>query len=141
VTAENIADFTMYDIVLPIVGPSVRLPQHEGMAQIMLDILNEDKITLQMFADQDGVQATSASGDYRKILTKPDDVQFDVVKMQNENEDLLTPNYLTEKDPTPVIDEAQPCSKALRLRFNLRSSSYATMFLREVTRTTSSFEF
>jgi len=74
VTAENIGDFTMQHVVLPIVGPCVRLPTHPEMAQIMLDILKEDNITLQMFADQDGVLATSASGDYRRILTKPADV-------------------------------------------------------------------
>lgn len=62
--------------------------------------------------------------------------------MQDANEDLLTPNYLTEKDPTPVIRDEQDhgaVSKALRLKFSLRSSSYATMFLREITRTSSAF--
>jgi len=66
--------------------------------------------------------------------------------MQNENEDLLTPNYLEEADPTPLIirpSEEQPnvgkITKALRLRFNLTTSSYATMLIREVTRMSSAF--
>ena len=66
--------------------------------------------------------------------------------MQNENEDLLTPNYLTEADPTPLIirpTEETPnvgkISKAIRLRFNLTTSSYATMLLREVTRMSSAY--
>lgn len=65
--------------------------------------------------------------------------------MQNENEDLLTPNYLTQPDPTPVIVrsteeiKAPKIWKALRLRFNLQPSSYATMLLREVTRMSSAF--
>ncbi len=98
---------------------------------------------MEMFAAQDSVAATTASGDYRKILAKPTDVQFDICKMQNENEDLLTPNYLIDKDPTPVVNptDKTPVSKALRMRFNLRPSSYATMLLREVTRTTSSFDY
>lgn len=65
--------------------------------------------------------------------------------MQNENEDLLTANYLAEKDPTPTIIEPYEGSglpkvtKAIRIRFNLKPSSYATMLLRELTRMSSAF--
>ena len=65
--------------------------------------------------------------------------------MQNENEDLLSANYLSEADPTPVVNEPTgesnlpPITKALRLRFNLKPSSYATMLLREITRMSSAF--
>ena len=48
----------------------------------------------------------SASGAYRKLIAKPEDVVWDVVQMQNENEDLLTPDYMKQPDPTPVIDES-----------------------------------
>ena len=51
----------------------------------------------------------------------------------------MTPNYLYESDPVPEIDEEKPFTKALRIKFSLRASSYATMFLREVTRTSSDF--
>lgn len=83
----------------------------------------------------------SCSGAYRKIVTKPDDVIFDIVEMQNENEDLLTADYMKEQDPTPVIVESDrtPVTKALRMRFNLKTSSYATMLIREITRTSSAF--
>ena len=64
--------------------------------------------------------------------------------MQDSNADLLTPNYLVEADPKPEINEASadmsPICKALRIKFNLRSSSYATMFLRELTRHSSAFD-
>ena len=57
------------------------------------------------------------------------------------NEDLLSPNYLTEADPTPSVgSEDEAVSKALRLKFSLKPSSYATMFLREATRTSSAFD-
>lgn len=61
--------------------------------------------------------------------------------MQNENDDLLTPNYLEQPDPTPVINTDLPTkvTKALRIRFNLPTSSYATMLIREVTRVSSAF--
>ena len=83
----------------------------------------------------------SASGAYRKVVTKPDNVVFDIVEMQNENEDLLTADYMKEADPTPQIvdSDSTPVTKALRMRFNLKTSSYATMLIREVTRTSSAF--
>lgn len=83
----------------------------------------------------------SASGAYRKLIAKPEDVVWDVVQMQNENEDLLTADYMKQPDPTPVIDEASQVrvTKALRMRFSLKTSSYATMLIREVTRTSSAF--
>jgi len=78
----------------------------------------------------------SASGAYRKILTKADDIVFDVIAMQNENEDLLSAEYMSKPDPTPIIipSSTVKVTKALRMRFNLKTSSYATMLIREVTR-------
>ena len=56
---------------------------------------------------------------------------------------MLTPNYRTEADPRPDIDRTceadKPIYKALRLRFSLKQSSYATMLLREVTRMSSAY--
>jgi len=66
-------------------------------------------------------------------------MDFDIVQMQNENEDLLTPNYLEQPDPTPNIVEGVPTTKAIRMRFSLTPSSYATMLIREVTRESSAF--
>ncbi len=61
--------------------------------------------------------------------------------MQNENEDLLTADYMKQPDPTPVIDASSSIAvtKAIRMRFNLQTSSYATMLIREVTRQSSAF--
>ena len=96
-------------------------------------------MSMDEFRSHAGNAVTSAKGSQRKVLAKATDVTFDVVRMQDTNEDLLTPDYLFKPDPTPKIDEDKPFTKALRIKFNLSSSSYATMFLREVTRTSSAF--
>jgi len=83
VTEENISQFTIDDVVLPVVGHEVRLPVHAEMQQIIVDIMAQDSITMQTFMDQSNVEATSANGAYRKIIAKPDDVDFSIVKMQN----------------------------------------------------------
>jgi tRNA(Glu) U13 pseudouridine synthase TruD len=62
--------------------------------------------------------------------------------MQDPNQDLLTPFYNIESDPTPTIgpeDQFGSISKALRIKFQLKPSSYATMFLRELLHSSSAF--
>ena len=47
---------------------------------------------------------------------------------------------MNEADPIPEIKtDGGEIKKALRIKFNLKASSYATMFLREVTRTSSAY--
>lgn len=96
-------------------------------------------MSIDEFRSHAGNVLTSAKGSQRKVLAKATDVLFDVVRMQDPNEDLLTPDYLFNPDPVPEIDESKPFTKALRIKFSLSSSSYATMFIREVTRTSSAF--
>ena len=64
-----------------------------------------DGINIGHFTNQSTIQATSAAGSYRRIIQKPTQVVYDIVEMQLENEDLLTPNYLSESDPTPKVEE------------------------------------
>lgn len=103
----------------------------------------EDNVSHATFEKQVLLDATSAWGSYRKITGFAQDIEYDVVDHQDINMDLLTPNYLTEADPKPVVDYSleneRPVYKALRLKFSLRQSSYATMLLREVTKMSSAF--
>ena len=139
VTKDNIKDFTLQDIVMPMVGYETRMPRHKDLQDIVYHILAKDGIALDHFQQLQQVAATSASGGYRRIVSVPKDVSYDVVKMQNENEDLLVPDYLERPDPTPEIGQLGKVSKALRMRFSLPTSSYATMMIREVTRISSAY--
>ena len=142
ITEENIGDYTISDVIFPIIGHKVPLPTNPDMKKIMEELMAKDGVTMAMFNHQSSILSTSASGSYRKIVTHADDIQYDIVEVANTNQELLSSNYLTESDPTPVIPEGTDeatISKALRLRFSLKPSSYATMFMREVTRTSSAF--
>ena len=66
------------------------------------------------------------------------DVKHDIVVATNASVDLLTPNYNVEEDPTPMIGEGKKY-KSLRIKFSLKCSSYATMFMRELTKVSSAF--
>lgn len=143
VTEENIHKYTLKDVVMPICGYKTRLPANEDLKKIILDIMAEDKITTETYEQHMLLDSTSAWGSYRKILGFAQEIEYDVVEFQNLNEDLLTPNYLDQKDPKPDVkyelESERPIYKALRLKFSLRQSSYATMLLREVTKMSSAF--
>ena len=109
---------------MPIVGFRTRMPNNEELKKIIFDIMAEDKITVETFESHIKLDATSAWGSYRKVLGFATEIEYDIVEFQNTNEDLLTPNYIEEKDPQPEVDhesEAErPIYRALRLKFSLR---------------------
>ncbi len=109
----------------------------------MINIMAEDKITMGTYEKHAQLDSSSAWGSYRKIVGFAQEIEYDVVEYQNINEDLLNPNYNVEADPKPLIDrtneEERPVYKALRLKFSLKQSSYATMLLREVTKMSSAY--
>jgi tRNA(Glu) U13 pseudouridine synthase TruD len=64
---SNIGDFTIYDVVMPTIGHETKLPNNE-IGEIMKELLKKDGISWAMIAGQQDIQATSASGSYRRIL-------------------------------------------------------------------------
>mgnify|MGYP002631873603 CR=1 FL=1 len=141
ITAENIQDYTLDDVIFPIIGHKVKMPSNPDMCALIEELMAKDDMSMAKFNAQSQLVSTSATGSYRKIVARAEDVTCDIVEVCNPNEDLLTPNYLTEADPTPTAagEDSGSVSKALRIKFSLKPSSYATMFLREVTRTSSAF--
>ena len=104
--------------------------------------MKEHNISIQNFEQQASFDATSSWGSYRKIIGQVKDLEYDIVEFQNSNEDLLTANYNEEKDPKPEIDredKEKTIYKALRIRFSLKQSSYATMVIREITKVSSAY--
>ena len=49
VTEENIAKYTINDVVMPIVGYSTRYPKNEELKALILGIMKEDNITPETF--------------------------------------------------------------------------------------------
>ena len=61
----------------------------------------------------------------------------DIVKFNTKDEDLLTPYYNKIEDST---GDPNGKYKAIRLKFSLDKNVYATMCIRELTKTSTSFE-
>lgn len=49
VTDENIQNFTILDVVMPLVGKSIRFPENEELKALYDEYLAQDEITLKMF--------------------------------------------------------------------------------------------
>ena len=80
VTEENIARFTLNDVILPIIGYKTRMPANAEMCKIITDIMAEDKITFEIFERHALLDATSACGSYRKIVGFASEIEYDVVE-------------------------------------------------------------
>lgn len=135
-TAEEAEKESIYNIVFPIIGKSTQLPENE-YAEIISKFMEEDNIIFEMFKSKN-MEAGCAHGAYRKLLAKPGDFEFDTVTHAERDVDLLNPHYLIpgETEVTPTPGEF----KTLRLKFTLPSSSYATMCVREVLKSSSDFQ-
>ena len=50
VTEENIAEYTIEDVVMPMVGNNIRMPRNADIAAIYQELLRKDGITMTNFA-------------------------------------------------------------------------------------------
>jgi hypothetical protein len=49
VTENNISEFKLSDVVMPLIGHDVRLPSHQGLQQILIEIMQKDGVSLSHF--------------------------------------------------------------------------------------------
>ena len=75
------------------------------------------------------------SGDYRNILTKPNDLKYEIIDYTDKNKDLTKSDWdlMNHKEISEITEtKTNLIYKAVVIEYNLPSSSYATMALREL---------
>ena len=72
VTKDNIDQFSLEDIVMPMVGYETRMPRNADLQNIVFHFLAKDGVSLDHFQSLTNVSAASASGGYRKIVAMPE---------------------------------------------------------------------
>lgn len=135
VTQENLDKnlVSIYDIVLPLPGNDVVYPENET-ADFFKEVLGKDDLNFQSFVSR--VRQYSLSGSYRRMIVKPKNVKWSVLKYEEKDEDLcLSDMDLFNKKELQLNEAGQ--FRALKLQIDLPSSSYATMAIREITKRTS----
>ncbi|KAI8800979.1 pseudouridine synthase [Cladochytrium replicatum] len=127
VTEENIANFKMEDVVLPLPGYDVEYPRN-SLRNMYVDLMKVDGLD-PFDMRRKGNRDLSLSGGYRSIVSKAKDVDWSVVRY----DDLTLP--LVEDIAGPIVNAVpEGQSTAVVVRLSLASSQYATMALREVLR-------
>lgn len=130
ITAEEVDQTCISDIVLPLFGHSVEMPDND-CKQFIVDLLKEDNLTLEKLAGLH--RQLSLPGEYRQIIVKPTEVSWRCLHYTSDEEKLvLTDEDIMRGVELPPLDIGE--KKALQMSFNLTSSTYATMMMRELTR-------
>lgn len=139
-TEENCKDYTIFDVVLPIVGSRVRLPTNSVGDEINR-LLQDDGLSLESFKTHE--KLFISYGSYRKIMVKPNNVSWSLRQYSNPHQNLVetdldrlnretaTKGKTSEEKPnSPPKSDSN--DEALVVELELPPSSYATMCLREI---------
>eukprot|EP01039_Chlorochromonas_danica_P003166 gene3166-3467_t len=153
--------YTIHDVVLPLIGERSLLPSH-SVGPFILQLLEKDGLSLQSFKSCH--PSYRLAGSYRRLIQEVKDFEWKVLEYSSPDEELVETELnrfchadnssscesveeRTEEVVVVVEEEVQPEVKAkeeesqkkhllraLQLKFTLSPGSYATMFLREVTK-------
>jgi tRNA pseudouridine13 synthase len=134
VNEENINLYTIYDVVMPVIGYKVKFPNND-IKNIVLGLIDKDGLSVENF--KNSTLCYNAVGYYRKILERGFNYKYDILRFDNQDCDLQSYNYNIDQHPTPK----QGKNKALRIQFSLPQATYATMLFRELTKQSSSVNF
>ena len=147
-TADDVQNYDITDVVLPLAGSKVAFP--EGLSgDLFVELMKEDGIDRDMFAKVGAVdKELSLGGDYRKLICKPSDVTFEIKQYTDPIQPLLETDLMKsigEKVAPDVRDKASVSPEEILygmvIGFSLPPSSYATIALRELTKRPTSSEY
>lgn len=133
-TEEDISsgEYTIFDVVLPTPGFDIVYPSNEQLKQVYVDVMANDG--LDPFKMSRRVREFSLPGSYRKIMGKPENLSYEIVKYNDDDAVVRTDLELLRAQPeilSRVINNEEGTRTAVVLRMQLGVSSYATMALRE----------
>ena len=130
-TPEQVSSSHLSDIVLPMPGYDIQVPEN-CCKDYLSEILEQDGMSIEDFKGPLG-REFNVSGCYRNVIFKPSEFTAEIIKYSDENEKLVSTNL------DLVLGKSFEAKKegsktALLLRFTLPKSCYATMLLREIMR-------
>uniref|UniRef100_A0A673H1X5 Pseudouridylate synthase 7 homolog n=1 Tax=Sinocyclocheilus rhinocerous TaxID=307959 RepID=A0A673H1X5_9TELE len=128
-SADEAEKHSVHDVVMPLPGFDVIYPTH-SVGGGYRDMLSADDLDIDSMRHK--VRDYSLAGAYRRILTRPSDVSWELIQYDDPRVPLVhTDVEKLENAPAPVyLKEGQ--YRALKMEFSLPSSTYATMAVREV---------
>ncbi|KAI3506310.1 hypothetical protein L1887_28667 [Cichorium endivia] len=136
-------NFKVTDIVLPLPGSRVIYPQND-IQQYYQDLADKDGVSLtESMHNVKEFSLTSMTGAYRRVFGNAKDFEWELIKYT----DVSIPLAVTDLDIVSKANENEVKKEslgdqlALKLSFTLPASSYATMAIRELLKTSTSVAF
>lgn len=146
-TEEDVASgkYSLEDIVLPLIGTKTQSPENE-CGKLMNSLLNKLGVTVEMMRKVEDRDMLCV-GDYRNIICHPKDVDFSIVEYADPFQPLLQTDLMKLNNiPVETAHQEDKTDKdslllGMVVGFSLPSSSYATIFMRELMKRPTSSEF
>ncbi|KAE9325965.1 hypothetical protein PF008_g16756 [Phytophthora fragariae] len=145
-TEDNVDEYSIEDVVLPLPGHAIKYPTNEVGAAYR-KMLTTDGIDLNAHFGPDGSQIYLLDGSYRHLIKKPTRVSFRLERYEDPTKplipndvDALRANSSATEDAveSPSKPEGKGSHRALVLEFDLDYGSDATMATRELMKQSSS---
>ncbi|KXN75047.1 tRNA pseudouridine synthase D [Conidiobolus coronatus NRRL 28638] len=137
---SQLQEYTLKDVVLPMPGHQVKYPQAPGVYEAYVELMARDGLEpSKMTRNQ---WDFSLPGDYRPLVISARNFDYEIFKYDDET----IPLALTDLDKINGVNNPESIPNgqklAIKMQFELNSSGYATMILREImkVRTESAFQ-
>ena len=89
VTEDNLSDYSIFDVIMPVPGWRVKHPTNESLKTIYDEILAGDGLDCGFQSFKHKTEFYSLPGAYRKIVVKPWDFSWRFATYSDPNEDLI----------------------------------------------------
>jgi tRNA pseudouridine13 synthase len=132
---NTVKQYKLEDVVIPLYGNEINIPENNVIGNIIKDLLKQDDITREDFINSK--QEFFIRGGYRFLIAKPQDLAHDIMQFNDKDMDIMEAEYHIKEDPK---SDPNGKYKAIRVKFSLNKSTYATMCVRELTQTSTSFD-
>lgn len=144
--------YSITDVVLPLVGSKIQYPS-DSTGDLYDELLEEADLQKEDFG-KIGDRELAVGGDYRKVICKPTDVDFEVKMYKDPHQPLVKTDLMNvhnasldcvditnEVKKDEAADGAEQMLIGMVIGFTLPPSAYATIALRELTRRPTSAQY
>ncbi|XP_013872268.1 pseudouridylate synthase 7 homolog [Austrofundulus limnaeus] len=128
-SAEEAESHSIHDIVMPLPGFDVIYPSHHIGAGYR-ELLSADGLDIDNMRHK--VKDYSLAGAYRRVIIRPTDVSWEVIRYDDPKISLVHSDFEKLKNKPPPVFNKEGKYRALKMEFSLPPSTYATMAIREV---------
>ncbi|KAG2056320.1 tRNA pseudouridine synthase D [Suillus hirtellus] len=137
-TEENAHQYSIFDVIMPLPGRDVDYPGGT-LGERYREFLRLDGLDPDNFIRKQ--KEYTLNGSYRKILQVPKDLSWSILRYTDPDVPLAQADEdkLLGFDPPAVVDDGK--FRALQINLTLGTAAYATMALREITKTETSSHF